>query len=263
MEHRVAVETEHQGGAHRETIILYMSAHVEVIALSLEHRLSARHTLELIERIEAHQHLAACARIQQKLAGFIRFLIREHRNWNERTRIEQYATSVEGAEQHGVVSFVTGISGSETSHGIEDSCPALVEERRIECFILTIESAHTLCIGTMKIEHQHICLVQRLAIDAEAFRIFGQQLRTDIHSVANQLWIVGIVKKRQVLGHRAAGWNPVAVADHQNIANRNTAAIHTADVEVSTDVASDIRIELTVFQRQTSHIVAGATYGEV
>ena len=115
----------------------------------------------------------------------------------------------------------------------------------------------------MKIEHQHICLVQRLAIDAEAFRIFGQQLRTDIHSVADQLRIVGIVKKRQVLGHRAAGWNPVAVADHQNIANRNTAAIHSTDVEVGTDVASDIRIELTVFQRQTSHIVAGATYGEV
>ena len=31
----------------------------------------------------------------------------------------------------------------------------------------------------------------------------------------------------------------------------------------SADVASDIRIELTVFQRQASHIVAGATYGEV
>ena len=102
-----------------------MSAHIEVIALSLKHCLSARHTLKLIERIEAHQHLATCARIQQKLAGFIGFLIREHRNRNERTGIEQYATSVEGAEQHGVVALVTGISCSETSHGIEDSCPAL------------------------------------------------------------------------------------------------------------------------------------------
>ena len=102
----------------------------------------------------------------------------------------------------------------------------------------------------MKIKHQHICLVQRLTIDAEAFLILGKQLRADIHSVANKLRIVGIVKEWQVLGHRAAGWNPLAVADHQNIANRNTAAIHTADIEVSTDVASDIRIELTVFQRQ-------------
>ena len=139
----------------------------------------------------------------------------------------------------------------------------MAEKRWIEGFCLAIESAHALCVGTMQIEHQHVGIVQRLAVDAEAFSVLRQQLRTDIHSVAYEFRVVVVVKQRQVLGHRATGWNPVAIAYHQHIAYGYSVAIHTADIEVSSEVASYVRTELSVFQRQSSHIVSGASYGEV
>ena len=139
----------------------------------------------------------------------------------------------------------------------------MAEKRRIEGFCLAIESAHSLCVGTMQIEHQHVGIVQRLAVDAETFGVLRQQLRTDIHSVAYEFWVVVAVKQRQVLGHRAAGRNPVAIAYHQHIAYGYSVAVHTADIEVSSEVAAYVRTELSVFQRQSRHIVSGASYGEV
>ena len=80
IKHRVAIETEHQGCAHREAVVLYIAAHIEVVALGLQHSLASRHSLKLIERMKAHKHLAARTRIEYQLTHLVGLSVAEHRH---------------------------------------------------------------------------------------------------------------------------------------------------------------------------------------